>query len=191
MIVVVLGFHKSGTTLIAKTLASAGFDMGANCEGKYPKCKYEDPRVNRIACDILFGGRRRNSLDLPTTYCEQRAPIQEYIAIREQEAAGGDWGFKVPDITVCYQKMWRHLLPKHLVIGIRRRLEGVLAHYDRRRKPPDAWKIERAWRYYNYHLHGDRIPTVQFEDIIENGIEPIETIIGRRLPDVRRAHGSS
>ena len=190
MIVVVLGFHKSGTTLIAKTLASAGFDMGANCEGKYPKCKYEDPRVNRIACDILFGGRRRNSLDLPTTYCEQRAPIQEYIAIREQEAAGGDWGFKVPDITLCYQ-MWRPLLPQHLVIGIRRRLEGLLDHYSRRTTPPDPAVIRRAWMYYNYMLCADRIPTVRFKDILENGIEPIETIIGRRLPDVRRKHGSS
>ena len=190
MIVVVLGFHKSGTTLVAKTLAAAGFDMGAECEGAYPKCKYEDPRAKQIALDILFDGRRRKSLDLPTSYHEKREEIREYIDAREYEAAGRDWGFKVPDLTLCYS-LWRQLLPKHLVIGIRRSLEGVLAHYSRRRNPPDPAMIKRAWFYYNYYLCGDRIPTVHFEDIIENGIEPIETIIGRRLPDVRLNRGIS
>ncbi len=190
MIVVVLGFHKSGTTLIAKTLAAAGFDMGADCEGKYPKCKYEDPRVQQIARDILFAGRSRKSLDLPTSYHEKPKTIREYVAIREQEANGGDWGFKVPDITLCYP-MWRRLLPPHVVIGIRRSLEGLVEHYSKRSKPPDSAVIKRAWEYYNYMLGADRVRTVRFEDIIENGIEPIETIIGRRLPDVRRNHGTS
>ncbi len=188
MIVVVLGFHKSGTTLIARTLHKAGINMGANCTGSYPKCKYEDPRVQKIKNDILYDGKKTPSYELPTSYHDQTTQIQEYIRARELEF--GSWGFKVPDITLCYS-MWRDLLPEHLVIGIRRSLEGVLGHYARRRKPVDPAVVKRAWEYYNYMLGADRIPIVHFEDIIENGIEPIETIIGWRLPDVRRKHGSS
>ncbi len=77
------------------------------------------------------------------------------------------------------------------MIGIRRSLEGVLGHYAQRRNPPDSGMIKRVWDYYNYYLRAEVVPTVLFEDIIANGIEPIETIVGRRLPDVRRNHGTS
>ena len=189
MIVVVLGFHKSGTTLIARTLHEAGINMGTDCAGSYPKCKYEDPRVLKIKNDILYGGEITPSYELPTSHHrDQTTQIQEYIQARELEA--GSWGFKVPDITLCYG-MWRHLLPEHVVIGIRRSLEGLIDHYSWRTQPPDPAVIKRAWMYYNYMLRSEHIPTVRFEDIIENGIEPIETIVGMRLPDVREKHGPS
>ena len=190
MIVVVLGFHKSGTTLIARTLHEAGIHMGCDCAGSYPKCKYEDPRVLKIKNDILYGGKVTPSYELPKMFpSDECFQIMDYIKLRQKEH-GNSWGFKVPDITLCYG-MWRRYLPEHKVIGVRRTLEGVQAFYARRHKGPDPRLIERAWIYYNYMLASEHIPIVRFEDIIENGIEPVETIIGIRLPDVREKHGSS
>ena len=174
--------------MVARTLNEAGIDMGCDCTGEYPQCKYEDPRVLKIKNDILYDGQITPSYELPTSYHDQRDQIIKYVKIRQVEPSES-WGFKVPDITLCYP-MWKPYLPEHRVIGIRRTLAGVVAHYAMRREPPDAKVIERAWRVYNHCLGTCSIPTVRFEDIIENGIEPIEDIVGMRLPDVRRSYGT-
>jgi len=186
MIYVVLGFHKSGTTLVARTLHESGINMGVTETGEYPACKYEDPRVLKIKNDILYDGKITPSYELPTSYNCKIEDILKYIEIRKSEN-NDDWGFKCPDITLCYS-MWERCVPFWVTaIGIRRDLKGVLSHYARAKKPPDSKRIEAAYHIYNEILLSYHIPIISYEDLLDCGPVIIERTIGlKNLPDVRR-----
>jgi len=183
---IVLGFHKSGTTLVSKTLHESGVDMGVACSGDYNSCKYEDKMVQQIKKDILYGGQGRKSYQLPWTYNDYSTDIKQYIKMRENE--GGDWGFKVPDITLCYD-MWKPHLPEHTLIGIKRSTAGVLNHYARKQKNrPDPGVVKFAKRVYDafidLYIPEDNI--VWFEDLLREGPSLLERITGlKNLKDVR------
>ncbi|MGD8567332.1 MAG: hypothetical protein PVJ39_04555 [Gammaproteobacteria bacterium] len=185
-VVVVLGMHKSGTTLVAKTLHEAGINMGVSAGGDYPRFKYEDPRVLKIKSDILFGGKIVPSYTLPTSYADCSDQVREYVKQRNSEN-GDSWGFKVPGVTLCYSRFKQFLPKDHIAIGVKRDLDGVLAHYDRRRNRIDTEIIERAYMVYNGYLAFYGVPIIRFEDILEKGPVVIELVTGlRSLPDVRR-----
>jgi hypothetical protein len=159
--------------------------MGTQCEGEYPVCKYEDKRVLQIKNYILYSGQRRKSYQVPWTYNDCTEMIKSYIQTRIAEKKA-DWGFKVPDITLCYE-MWMNLLPAHKVIGVTRDLDGVQKHYARRHPAPDPGIIAYAWHMYNTMMKSYGIPIIRFEDILDHGPIVIGGALGLScLPDVRR-----
>ena len=64
MIFVILGMHKSGTTLLARALHESGIVMGQKFSAgiEYKKCKYEARWVQDINDQILGVDRQINSL---------------------------------------------------------------------------------------------------------------------------------
>lgn len=186
MIYIVLGFHKSGTTLVARTLHEAGINMGVTETGEYPKCKYEDKRVQKIKNDILYDGQITPSYAMPTSYNDCSADIEKYIQSRRDEG-NIKWGFKCPDVTLCY-KQFELLIPFwSRAVGVRRNLADVLAHYNRHSEPPEPHLIEAAYHVYNTMLRGYKIPIINYEDIMDCGPIVIENATGlKNLPDVRR-----
>lgn len=182
MIVIVLGMHKSGTTLVAQTLSESGIDMGVSCHDEYPRCKYEDPQAQVICRDILYAGNRRHSLDAPSSYNDRASEIRDYV----KRQSGGNWGIKVPDMTLCYDQ-WRDILPFHRVIGVRRNLDGVMSHYMRRRNNrPERGLVAYTWHMYNTMLRAYRVPIISFEDLLARGPVVIEEATGLSgLPDFR------
>lgn len=186
MIYIVLGMHKSGTTLVAKTLHESGVNMGVAEGGDYPKFKYEDKRVNDIKNDILYNGMKVKSYELPVSCNNKSYAIAGYIEQRQGEG-NENWGIKIPDMLMCYEQ-WRLLLPEHTLIGIRRSYEGVLAHYMKRRNPPNEQQIKKAYQIYNNLLdifipHG----IIDFDELLKQGPVLIEKASGLTgLKDVRR-----
>lgn len=194
MIVIVLGMHKSGTTLIAKTLHESGIHMGVEEVGNYPKCKYEDPRVSQITKKILYGSESQNrkSLDLPSSsYFQDNikidiiAKIKDYILDRCKKH-GTNWGFKFPDVTLCYD-IWKDYLPFHKAVGVIRKREKIIEHYQKRRKnKSDIKTINRVCDNYEALLYSYNIPYVHYENIMRFGNSELEKIIGIKLKDCRR-----
>jgi len=183
VIVVVLGMHKSGTTLVARTLHEAGINMGVSKTGGYPQCKYEDRRALSIKSAILYDGRPRHSLVLPTSDHDCREDIRIYATCRSKESE--NWGVKVPGITLCYDQ-WADALPTHKVIGVRRSLEGVQEHYAKTPRKPDPDLVQAVWSRYNLTLDNIGCPVVRFENLIEYGPGAISDALGlEKLPDVR------
>lgn len=187
MIYIVLGMHKSGTTLVAKTLHESGIDMGTDCRGEYESCKYEDRRVQKIEEAILNDGQLKKSYQMPWSYNDKTEDIKNYIALRE--SSGQDWGFKVPDIALCY-KMWQPLLPEHMLIGVKRSTEGLLQHYASRSKNRPAPGVVKFVKHVYDTFIDLYVPTkniVWFEDLLEKGPVLLEQITGlKNLADVRR-----
>jgi hypothetical protein len=193
MMYVVLGMHKSGTSLIAQTLHESGIYMGNGFDGEYPHCKYEDKDAANIIKMFLYGRAKRLSTEVPILP-DQLNPMtigdfNTYLYANMISNRNGDWGFKFPDFTLCYH-LFRDLLPEHMAIGVHRDLDGVLAHYAKTRSKPSPSLVKRAYMEYNKWLFCADIPVIKFEDYLRDGPEHLSHIIGRELKDCRRKkHG--
>jgi len=191
MIVIILGMHKSGTTLLAKTLHESGINMGVVDSGDYPKCKYEDPEVSRITKQLLYGSDKRHSLDLPHPLFEIEASdeiitqMKDYV-IKRIKKDKINWGFKFPDVTLCYD-IWRDVLPYHTAIGVKRERAGLIKHYQGQKKFNHSLdKINQVCDHYEAMMYSYGVPVVSFEDILKNGFGQVENILGIKLKDCRR-----
>ena len=179
MIYVVMGMHKSGTTLVARTLNESGVDMGATCEGEYFKCKYEDFEASAI-CVSALGVARIISTELPREPKDVRPLIREYIRRHDKP---GDWGFKHPAVTLCYPQ-WRDELPDHVAIGVKRDPAKLVERYARHGFE-DRDRVLEVQTVYNTLIDAYGIPAVEYEDLMENGMGALEAIVGRDLVDAR------
>lgn len=159
--VVVLGMHKSGTTLIADTLHRSGIAMvGAEAAGGYDDGnKMERVETRALNMDLL-GDDGIESIRLLHSVTTDAATATHLAQARSliDGLAPGPWGFKDPRTLLTFG-LWDKVLDDPLLIGVFRNPVEVFGHYVRRagrkwisRDPaylPDAL---RAWCVYNQHL---------------------------------------
>lgn len=145
MIYIVLGMHKSGTTLLARALHESGIVMGQEFPtgADYSETKYEARWVQEINDKIL--GARRDELSLRVTSkllpsggisIQTRERMERGIAKAVQQYES--WGFKDPRAVLTYQ-YWKELLPEHRVVVVYR-------------DPIEVWRrysgFNRSWKFY-------------------------------------------
>jgi hypothetical protein len=198
MIYVVLGMHKSGTTLVSQILHRSGIRMGQGDEvdGDYDEGTFHERHdVYDLNTDILgftfpaqnFPAPRRIALSAP-----QRARMREIIG--KHDAEGGDWGFKEPRCCLTYP-LWREELPEHRLVVVTRDLPEVWSHY-RSHEPPWllAWRCVRTWSDYNERilqtLQQATLPAVVigYRELMTHALEfeRLQAFLERPLVDMRR-----
>lgn len=190
MIIMIIGFSKSGTTLVAKTLDDAGINFGDVTTGDYPGSPYEDP----IGCNIImesFGVTKKRSLYVPDNINYNVFKIKEYFENRSINSES--WGFKFPYLTFVYGE-WKKYLPEdHLCIALKRQPESLLTHYTKNRPKWDEKKAEEIWaaqKSCNDLIDSYNVPVINFEDLLANGPIEIENVTGLTgLKDFRNYHG--
>ena len=150
MIYVVLGMHKSGTTLVSQILHHSGIDMGEFDESvSYDKGnKYEREATLALDMDIL-GAPDFEVLDLtpggtPAMSEAQRRRMRAIIA--DCQAAHADWGFKDPRAALLYE-LWVEELPAHKVIAIFRDPAEVWPRFKWLGKRKYHTNFARAYTY--------------------------------------------
>ena len=184
MIILIMGFSKSGTTLTARTLDAAGINFRPEKKrAGYPSCPYENLQGCQI-CMEQIGIKKKRSLFLPTEIKDSKK-ILPYIQMRSKQDR--EWGFKFPYLTFVYN-IWKKYLPKdYIAIGLKRSPKGLLKHYGQRNNytSEKSQKILTIQEHYNELMDSYGIPIIQFEDFIKKGPTVLEKIIGRKLPDVR------
>lgn len=176
MIYPVLGFHKSGTSMLAQTLHKSGIPMSENNASL--DNKYEDRTAKAITKDVLGinPAWTNHSLMLPTPINpDHHLPAaKSYITDRNKAA---DWGFKFPSVLLCWSSLWRPALesiaPTQIrPIGIFRSPFWTWFHYHTKQHAPSE-KIFSAWTYYNELLltaHFDEgVPLLQYADFFYAG----------------------
>ena len=200
MIYVVLGMHKSGTTLVSQTLHRSGIDMGDGFEeaGSYDTGnQWERREAFLINLDLMRCTESEYfSLDHYRAI-ESELPKPQEVAMREMvqkcESAGGDWGFKEP-LTCLTYPLWRRVLPPHKVVAVYRSPLEVINHYKATpRRPGLAWRGLRAWSNYNQGMinavraSGADSLTVRYEEIMRgpDDFRRLEEFVGRDLVDAR------
>ncbi|MFO7539262.1 MAG: sulfotransferase, partial [Chloroflexota bacterium] len=162
MIYVVLGMHKSGTTLASQILHHSGVNMGENLENgvSYDQGnQYERESTWRLNEDILRANQQRSiDIRLPTNLQltpEQQARMRQIIAASNH--AYSHWGFKDPRTCLVYP-LWASELPEHRLIVIYRDPTEPWPRYrprharNRYREPLLAWKYLQSWCEHNLRI---------------------------------------
>lgn len=200
MIYIVLGMHKSGTTLVAQTLHHSGIQMGDSFDKSagYRDNKYEWREPFLINLDLL-GVDEQNyfSLDNYEPF-ESIAPtaIQERMRslISLRESTSTDWGFKEPLTCLTYGP-WSRNLPPHKLIGVYRSPSQVLKHYNAGLTHPHlGFRALRAWSNYNHAMlnalrsRQEHSILLRYEELMSGSREfkRLEAFAERTLTDRRK-----
>ena len=159
MIYVVLGMHKSGTTLVSQLLHASGINMGNfNTDLSYNRGNvYERHETQDINRDLLRGylipplgtmlkrprydkaGYKFNSDSLAivryssfmNTFPLKSEERRMMKVITDCEQKYKDWGFKDPRTCITYP-CWKKVLPNHRVIVVFRSCSQLLSRYKLR-----------------------------------------------------------
>jgi len=207
MIYVVLGMHKSGTTLVAQMLHQSGINMGWDLEESdihYAQKKCESPAVNRINYDLL-DCHGLESLSMPADRQPViTRPIEEKMKafILRQQQNYADWGFKDPRTVLTYS-VWEDLLPDdHKLILVFRHPVEVAGHYlkgkntlKRQRFGYVRYRSYKIWVTYNERIlaiAGRKDPgrhmLIDYNNLMENGneIDRLSEFTGKKIHDMRK-----
>lgn len=196
MIYVVLGMHKSGTTLLSQLLHESGIPM-LDEEGEqagYDRGhKFEDAKFRGIN-SILLGSSGRYSLEIPLPgSLEWGSDVEDAardLVGQREDSSSSSWGFKDPRTTLTYP-FWREVLPEHRLLGVYRSPFEVWMHYGRRWR--NLWSVMRHWTEHNRRLlsyledEGDRGFLVAYHELMtsDEPLDRLEAFLGRGVEDVR------
>jgi len=200
MIHVVLGMHKSGTSLVAELLHHAGIAMvdEVDSQGGYDDGnKWERESTLELNQEIL-GSAGAFSLDArgERRLCgaAERQRMRDIIAACSTRHT--DWGFKDPRTCLTYD-LWAAELPAHRVIAVFRSPEEAWAHYWRaaslRRRLKTVRRYLPQWCAHNTAILAalDRTPhpflVLDYARLIDDPSElaRLERFVGRPLVDRR------
>lgn len=203
---VVLGMHKSGTTLVSDILHRSGVPMVEvrSSEGYDQGNKMERDATRLLNIDLLGEGpeeslRLIRPLDRRSVTAEHEERARSLCEEASDAASGSDWGFKDPRTLLTYE-FWRGRIGNPRLIGIFRDPVEVFQHYLRRagrrwisRDPtylPDALL---AWCVYNQKLLAlkksePEMILLDYTDLLSSDASfgRLETFVGRNLADCRK-----
>lgn len=166
-IFVVLGMHKSGTTMVARCLEEAGVSMRdfpeeVNSE-EAMYCERASVRAQNVellgpsSTDSLKLGRVLGDGDWPSG-CRSLKNATDLFGRLNLENAG-HWGFKDPRAVLTYRAFWKKVLPNHEIIVVFRSPLEIIEHYTRGwkfYKRPwlvlRAYKALKVWLIYNSEI---------------------------------------
>lgn len=167
MIIVIMGMHRSGTSLMGHLLSDAGFKIENNLlpQPENPNGYFEDIDVqiknNRILS--FHGGTWSNPPD---------------IMIRKTYEFDNDCdAVKDPRFVLTYPA-W--VFGPHKVIKMERKPESIVKSLMKR----EGWIAERCLRLckvYKERMRNYDGFTVQYEDLLEGRFTRLEEFIGKKL----------
>lgn len=204
MIYVVLGMHKSGTTLVSRLMHHAGIPMvesGAESASYDGGGKYERTDVQDVN-DELLGSRGVESLHIvgsppPRVSSQLKATMETIVAKHDTDEV--DWGFKDPRTCLTYSA-WSKVLPPHRLVVVYRAPGEVWPRYRPKRRrdallePFFAWRFVRAWCRHNRGIldvlqdAGEEAIVLDYAVLMSDAtaFQQLADFLGRPLTDERR-----
>ncbi len=163
MIYIVLGMHKSGTTLVSQILHHSAINMGEfDVQVSYDGGnQYERDSTYALNLNIL-GLSLDNyiMLNVPMPHdlhltASQRAQMRKIIKDCNQRYP--HWGFKDPRTCLLYP-LWAEELPEHKIIAVYRAPNEIWPRYrynggrEFYTNPRRAWNFINRWCEYNGNI---------------------------------------
>lgn len=157
--------HKSGTTLLARTLHESGIDMGSfDASFEYDQGNHcERAETKRLNKELLGCGDAHSLTVLQVLSPRDASPAltsEMAETVRKLDTQHEHWGFKDPRTCLTFA-VWATVLPTCRVVGIYRHPLEVWHHYvhsrsinplKRLRRAASGWAALTAWYVYNRQL---------------------------------------
>jgi hypothetical protein len=163
MIYIILGMHKSGTTLISKMLHDSDVNMGDfdptityDQGNQYEREEFQKVNKNILGCENAHS----TSVITPLNSTYQNTVLGDFIKekIIKLNSSHIHWGFKDPRTCLTYN-YWSQYLPEHKVIYVYRSPVEVWHHYQKKiskyrfyKKFLVSCKAVNAWYVYNTEI---------------------------------------
>jgi hypothetical protein len=163
MIYVVLGMHKSGTTLISKIFHESGINMGQfdplisyDQGNQYERTEFQEINKTILNC----GDSHSTAVIFPLidNYKNENVEADILTKVNKLDVEYPQWGFKDPRTCLTYD-FWSNHIPKHKVIYVYRSPVEVWNHYQKIvpkyrliKKFLAGSKAVKAWYVYNNQL---------------------------------------
>lgn len=164
MVYIVLGMHKSGTTLVSQILHESGINMGEfDINISYDKGnKYERFEKIHLNYDIMqlnYGQFSLSVLKIVNNPDMVPENVKDKIKsiINNLNETYNEWGFKDPKTCLTYS-IWKNFIPNHKVIVVFRHPIELWFHYKPKHlkdiffSPIICWKVIKAWHLYNEQI---------------------------------------
>ncbi len=196
---VVLGMHRSNTSLVAGCLHQAGVDFGCHLipvNENNPTGYWELEALNRIHDRILreFGLAWDSPGVLPEGWMDSEVVSrarEDLIELLEGEFEGsGDFGIKDP--RLCrFVPLWRQIFEERGIIArwlfVIRHPDAVVSSLERRGDMPAA-RARALWASYNVNAVADLLPeeegvVLRAEDFVDDPAECTLRALGGQWPD--------
>lgn len=174
--VLIAGFHRSGTSAVARGLHAAGLHLGDQLLGAEPANPYghfEDEKVIALHDGVLDGaGLTWKSLERVADRSAIVETIANYAAERARNAADSPWGVKDPRLCLFLDE-WIQAAPTASVVFVVRSPGAVVDSLHRRhvRRHVDSGGIDPSdldfWRIPDLglklwlHYHREALPTLR------------------------------
>lgn len=206
MIYVVLGMHKSGTSLVSEMLHKSGINMGNFDESLGYDSENHYERWESFILNLAMLNSRvcEHSLNLTNVInpSDLAGNIMRNLSnfIIKMNEIHKNWGFKDPRTCLTYG-IWKENLSPHKIIFIYRHPAEVWLHYMQKIHPIRfikkifmGWKALKSWFIYNSQalkyvnlLDKDAI-IINYSEIMGNSLEfrRLENFLGIKLHDSRK-----
>jgi Sulfotransferase family len=201
LIYVILGMHKSGTTLVSQILHQSGINMvdeAISADASYDQGNFYERQSTRQVNEAILKPKSLSLFDIEPLQtlemsAEQRSQMQTLI--RDCAQNYPDWGFKDPRTCLTYP-LWASALPEHKIIAIYRSPEELWQRQkslSRFRVPYFAWQYVKRWCESNERVL-DALKTTQqqflildYRSLMENPaeFERLQSFVGQPLKDCR------
>jgi len=204
LIYVVLGMHKSGTTLISQILHHSGINMGDFDSGASYDMgnKYERQDCLRLNMEILAAiDFEILDLDNDSAVTTTQTQIQQMRDIIENcDNKYPAWGFKDPRCCLTYS-LWAQELSEHKIIVVYRspeqiwprfRWQGMRKYHTNFHR---AYSFLKRWHEHNFSVlnvleqGGRNTLVLNYQDFMNSdaGFVELEKFVGHDLQDRRRS----
>jgi hypothetical protein len=203
LIYVILGMHKSGTTLVSQILHQSGINMvdeAISADASYDQGNFYERLSARQVNEAILKPKSLSLFDIEPLQrmemsAEQRSQMQKVIQDCVQQYS--DWGFKDPRTCLLYP-LWASELPEHKIIAIYRSPEELWQRQkslSRFRVPYFAWQYVKRWCESNERML-EALKTspqesliLDYRSLMENPaeLERLQSFVGQPLKDCRNA----
>jgi len=174
--VIILGMHRSGTSLVAKMLMNMGVDMGAEFLGPHisqPLGHWEDSDFVRMSNDVLASAVGTWKEPQEIDWYLSRPEVAMLVTLKQHpELAGGEkreseswWGWKDPRSCLTIGAFHQYLDQPHYVV-VDRNKQAIIDSLEWREGKADghwSWLVDYYLDQREFFLSTVKAPRVRLE----------------------------